>query len=154
MAQQPSVVLLDEPTNSLDLHNQLFILQTVADLAKRHEIAVVMTIHDLNLASMFCGKILMRKDAESFAYGRAQAVLDEAAIRAMYRVGTRGQWRTGTSTCACARRWKRKQNRAKTKRNGPVWVVPFCDAIKYDLHIYFHLDTLLYFSMINQVSPA
>lgn len=88
MAQQPRVILLDEPTSSLDLHNQLFILHTVADLAKRHEIAVVMTIHDLNLASMFCDKILMLKDAKIFAYGRAQAVLDEAAIQAMYRVGT------------------------------------------------------------------
>lgn len=89
MAQQPRVILLDEPTSSLDLHNQLFILHTIADLARAHAIAIVMTIHDLNLASMFCDTVLMLKDAKLFAAGRAQEVLDEAAIRAMYRVGTR-----------------------------------------------------------------
>lgn len=89
MAQQPRIIALDEPTSSLDLHNQLFILHTIADLAKMHEIGVIMTIHDLNLASMFCDKLLMLKDAKLFAYGYAQAVLDEASIQAMYRVRTR-----------------------------------------------------------------
>ena len=53
LAQQPQCIILDEPTSSLDLHNQLFILRTISNLAKNRHISVIMTIHDLNLASMF-----------------------------------------------------------------------------------------------------
>ena len=88
MAQQPKVIILDEPTASLDLHNQLFILHTIADLAKEHQVSVIMTIHDLNLASMFCDKILMLKDTKVFAYGKAQEVLEKETIDIMYNVKT------------------------------------------------------------------
>ena len=89
MAQQPQMIILDEPTSSLDLYNQLFILHTVADIAKKNNIAIIMTIHDLNLASMFCDKLLMLKNAHIFAYGSAQEVLVEKNINAMYNVHTK-----------------------------------------------------------------
>lgn len=89
MAQQPKVIILDEPTSSLDLHNQLFILHTVAELATENNIAIIMTIHDLNLASMFCDKILMLKDKHIFALGDTQEVLTEKNVREMYNVGTK-----------------------------------------------------------------
>lgn len=59
LAQQPKIIILDEPTSALDLHNQLFILHTIADVAQKSNISIIMTIHDLNLASLFCDKILM-----------------------------------------------------------------------------------------------
>lgn len=89
MAQQPQMIILDEPTSSLDLYNQLFILHTVADLAKNNNIAIIMTIHDLNLASMFCDKLLMLKNTHIFAYGSAQDVLTAQNIDAMYKVHTK-----------------------------------------------------------------
>lgn len=89
MAQQPQMIILDEPTSSLDLYNQLFILHTVSDLAKKENIAIILTIHDLNLASMFCDKILMLKDTHIFAFGSAQEVLTEKNINAMYKVHTK-----------------------------------------------------------------
>ncbi|WP_444322956.1 ABC transporter ATP-binding protein [Phascolarctobacterium faecium] len=88
LAQQPQCIILDEPTSSLDLHNQLFILQTITDLAKAGNISVIMTIHDLNLAAMFCDKILMLKDSHIFAYGITEDVLTEININAMYNVKT------------------------------------------------------------------
>lgn len=88
MAQQPRIIILDEPTSSLDLHNQLFILHTITKLAKENNITIIMTIHDLNLASMFCDKILMLKDTKIFAYGTPDAVLTEDNIDTMYRVKT------------------------------------------------------------------
>ncbi len=89
MAQQPKIIILDEPTSSLDLHNQLFILHTVTELARQHGITVIMTIHDLNLASLFCTKILMLKQAKIFAYGDAAETLTEENINEMYQVRTR-----------------------------------------------------------------
>ena len=89
MAMHPKCIVLDEPTASLDLHNQLFILRLITEIAKRENIAVLMTIHDLNLASLFCDTILMLRDAHVFAHGRAQEVLTEENIAAMYGVHTR-----------------------------------------------------------------
>lgn len=89
MAQQPKIIILDEPTSALDLHNQLFILHMITRLAQDNNITIIMTIHDLNLASMFCDKILMLKDKRIFAYGDAQTVLREKNIDDMYRVKTK-----------------------------------------------------------------
>lgn len=81
--------ILDGPTASLDLYNQLFILRLITEIARRDSIAVLMTIHDLNLASLFCDTMLMLKNAHVFACGRAQEVLTEENIAAMYGVQTR-----------------------------------------------------------------
>ena len=89
LAQQTRIIILDEPTASLDLHNQLFILQIITEIAKRDGIAILLTIHDLNLASLFCDRLLMLKNAHVFARGAAQDVLTEENIAAMYGVETR-----------------------------------------------------------------
>lgn len=89
LAQQPKIIILDEPTSALDLHNQLFILHSIAEVAKQSNISIIMTIHDLNLASMYCDKILMLNNKKIFAYGNTQEVLTEANINAMYKVETK-----------------------------------------------------------------
>lgn len=89
MAQQPKIIILDEPTSSLDLHNQLFILKTIADLAKENNITIIMTIHDLNLAAMFCDRVLMLKESHVFAVGAVDEVLTENNIDVMYKVKTK-----------------------------------------------------------------
>ena len=86
LVQQPKIILLDEPTSSLDPYNQLFILHTVARVVKENSLAAVLTIHDLNLAALFCDKILMLKDGGIFAYGDAKSVLTIENIEAMYGV--------------------------------------------------------------------
>lgn len=88
MAQQPKIIILDEPTSSLDLYNQLFILHTITQLAKENNITIIMTIHDLNLASMFCDNILMLKDAHIFAHGKPESILTAENIYEMYKVRT------------------------------------------------------------------
>lgn len=86
MAQQPQLIILDEPTASLDLHNQLFILHTISELAQKQKVTIIMTIHDLNLASMFCDTLMMLKDTRILAYGRPEQVLTEQNIETMYNV--------------------------------------------------------------------
>ena len=58
LAQETGVIILDEPTASLDLYHQLFILRLITEIARRDSIAVLMTIHVLN-ASLFCDTMLM-----------------------------------------------------------------------------------------------
>ncbi|MDV0445735.1 Petrobactin import ATP-binding protein FpuC [Methanimicrococcus sp. At1] len=62
IAQEPSVLLLDEPTSSLDLHNQLEILKIIRNVTEGHQTATVLTMHDLNLALRFADKFVFMKD--------------------------------------------------------------------------------------------
>ncbi|MDL2260795.1 ABC transporter ATP-binding protein [Methanimicrococcus sp. OttesenSCG-928-J09] len=62
IAQEPSVLLLDEPTSSLDLHNQLEILKIIKNVTVGHNTATVLTMHDLNLALRFADKFVFMKD--------------------------------------------------------------------------------------------
>lgn len=88
LAQDPKIIILDEPTSSLDLYNQLFILEIIKEMGHKENLAVIMTIHDLNLASMFCDKLLMLKSGKVFAYGKSEDVLTVDNIKAVYNVQT------------------------------------------------------------------
>ncbi|MDR1608899.1 MAG: ABC transporter ATP-binding protein [Deltaproteobacteria bacterium] len=89
LAQQPKIIILDEPTSSLDIKNQLFILHFISNLAKKDNFSIIMTLHDLNLASLFCDKILMLKNSRIFAYGEPHDILTEENIDIMYGVNTK-----------------------------------------------------------------
>lgn len=62
LVQEPQVLLLDEPTSALDLANQVMILRMVRQVVKKHNIAAVMTMHDINLALRFADRLLFLKD--------------------------------------------------------------------------------------------
>jgi len=64
IAQEPGVLLLDEPTSSLDLHNQLEILKIIQNVTIGHNTATVLTMHDLNLAFRFADKFVFMKNGE------------------------------------------------------------------------------------------
>ncbi|WP_045214726.1 ABC transporter ATP-binding protein [Desulfonatronovibrio magnus] len=69
LVQEPTVILLDEPTSSLDLKNQMEIMRTIGHVVKEHEIAAVMTMHDLNMAFRFTDKFLFLKEGKVFHHG-------------------------------------------------------------------------------------
>ena len=83
--QEPKVLLLDEPTSSLDLKNQLDILETIGRVVQEHQIAAVMTMHDLNLAFRFADRFLFLKDGEIFANGRQDQITADM-VAAVYGV--------------------------------------------------------------------
>ena len=86
LAQEPKVIILDEPTSSLDLKNQMFTLELITDLAKKQNLSVIMTIHDLNLASLFADNIMILKDSEVYAYGKPIDILTEENVKNVYGV--------------------------------------------------------------------
>ncbi|HHE73975.1 MAG TPA: ABC transporter ATP-binding protein [Desulfobacteraceae bacterium] len=85
LVQEPKVLLLDEPTSSLDLKNQLDILNTIGRVVKEHRIAAVMTMHDLNLAFRFADRFLFLKKGTVFANGRLDQV-NADMVAAVYGV--------------------------------------------------------------------
>ena len=88
LAQQPKVLLLDEPTSNLDPRNQHEVMQTVRKIAQEHNICVITVIHDLNLAIRYCDKFLFLKDAGVYACGGYEVMTPEN-IEAVYGIGFR-----------------------------------------------------------------
>lgn len=86
LAQEPEVLLLDEPTTSLDILHQLEILELLRQLAVEQGKAVVMVMHELNLAARFSDKLILLKEGSIFATGRPEEVLSAANIKAVYGV--------------------------------------------------------------------
>lgn len=86
LAQEPEVLLLDEPTSNLDVRHQLEVMELVKGIAQQQGKCVLMVVHDLNLAARFADQILMLKDGSVFAAGKPQDVLIPENIKAVYGV--------------------------------------------------------------------
>ncbi len=86
LAQQPKILLLDEPTSSLDIRHQLEILCILKSLTQSKERSVIMAMHDLNLASRFSDLMVLLRKGEIFAAGSPEEVLSEANIEKVYGV--------------------------------------------------------------------
>ncbi len=86
LAQQPKLMLLDEPTSSLDIKHQLEILCMLKSLAKSKERSVIVSMHDLNLASRFSDRMLMLKNGCIYALGTPEEVLTEKNIETVYGI--------------------------------------------------------------------
>ena len=86
LAQEPEVLLLDEPTSSLDMKHQLEVMETISSLVKEKKISAVMALHDLNLASMFVDKLAILKGGKIYAAGEPIDLLNAKNIRDVYGV--------------------------------------------------------------------
>lgn len=74
LVQEPRILLLDEPTSSLDLKNQVEILSTIVGIVREHGIAAVMTMHDLNQAFRYADRFIFLKDGNIHFHGNFDAV--------------------------------------------------------------------------------
>lgn len=83
LVQEPKLLLLDEPTSSLDLKNQYEVLGLVRRFCRERNITAVLVIHDLNLALRFCDRFLFLRGGRVLAFGGPEAVTP-ANIRAVY----------------------------------------------------------------------
>ena len=77
LAQEPRLLLLDEPTSNLDPRNQHEVLRTVREIAWENNICVITVLHDLNLAIRYCDRFLFLKDADLFACGGMEVMTPE-----------------------------------------------------------------------------
>ena len=84
LAQEPEVLLLDEPTAFLDLHHQLDIARIVRRLNKERGLTVILVSHDLNLASQFCDRVLLFKCGEIAKIGHPKEVICREHLESVY----------------------------------------------------------------------
>ena len=85
LAQQPKLLLLDEPTSSLDIHNQYQVLKIVREICHQDGLTAIVVIHDLNLALRFCDKFLLLRQGQVYDSGDWQ-VLTPEALEQVYQV--------------------------------------------------------------------
>ncbi|MBK1784852.1 ABC transporter ATP-binding protein [Prauserella cavernicola] len=82
LAQQPRELLLDEPTNHLDIQHQFDLLNLLVGLP----LTTVVALHDLNLAAMYCDRLVVLQSGKVVAAGRPEEVLTEELIERVYGV--------------------------------------------------------------------
>ena len=86
LAQQPSVMLLDEPTSHLDIRNQLHVYRQMARLAHEWDMAVVCVSHDINLAARFADELVLMRDGNVVAGGSPDEVVRKEILEQLYDV--------------------------------------------------------------------
>jgi iron complex transport system ATP-binding protein len=84
LAQEPRVLLLDEPTTFLDLRHAIEILELVSDLNRRERLTVVAVLHDLTIAAMYFPRIACLRDGRLACDGPPATVVTEETIRAVF----------------------------------------------------------------------
>lgn len=88
LAQQPNILMFDEPTSNLDLKNQLEVAGIIKRIVKERQISAIVTMHDLNLALRFADTFLMVKDGCVYKAGDVSIITPES-IMDVYAVPVR-----------------------------------------------------------------
>lgn len=86
IAQQPDVLILDEPTSFLDINNKLRLLSILRDLVRSRNITVVQTLHELDLAQRFSDKILCIKNNKADRIGAPEDIFKGDYVSELYGV--------------------------------------------------------------------
>lgn len=84
LAQEPRLLLLDEPTSHLDINHQVEILDLLLRLNRAGGLTVVVVLHDLNLAAIYCDRLFLLAGGGLVAEGRPAEVLTAANIERVY----------------------------------------------------------------------
>ena len=86
LAQAPDLMLLDEPTASLDLGYQLTIAALLKQLNRERGVTLILATHDLNLAASVCDSLVLLRHGQVLALGPTADVLTPARVRALYDI--------------------------------------------------------------------
>lgn len=86
LAQQPSVLMLDEPVSALDIGHQLEVMDLLADINREQGTTLVIVLHDLNLAGRYCDELVAMLDGQVIKAGRCEAVLTPETIERCFNV--------------------------------------------------------------------
>ncbi len=86
LAQEPEILLLDEPTANLDIRHQMDVIRLLKQLSVQKGIVVVMISHDLNLAAKYSDNIIMLSKGTVYAVGKPDEVITSTNIKEVYNV--------------------------------------------------------------------
>jgi iron complex transport system ATP-binding protein len=84
LAQEPRILLLDEPTAHLDIQHAWNLMELIVKLNRERGVTVVFSSHDLNLAAEFCSRLLLMEEGWMVAYGTPREVMDSEKLSRVY----------------------------------------------------------------------
>ncbi len=86
LAQEPEILLLDEPTTNLDIHHQIQLLDLIKSLVDQKQLTVIVAIHDLNLAVRYCDQIILLHHGQQIRKGNPGEVLTEDNLNTVFGI--------------------------------------------------------------------
>ncbi|HLS52836.1 MAG TPA: ABC transporter ATP-binding protein, partial [Tissierellaceae bacterium] len=86
LAQEPSIILLDEPTSNLDINHQIEILNLLKDLNRNKKTTVVLVIHDINLAARYSDEIILLHEGRVLGQGSPEKIITKSKIEKVYKM--------------------------------------------------------------------
>ncbi len=84
LAQEPRVLILDEPTTYLDIRHRVEVLYLLYRVCKTRNIAIIASVHDIDLAAKFCDYVLVLKQGKILQVGPPEEVLQDKVLREVY----------------------------------------------------------------------
>ncbi len=93
LAQETDFIFLDEPSSHLDIHHKFALMELLSSLAQKGK-GIVAVLHDLDLASRFCDKILVLENGRSKGLGKPSQVLSEDILSSVFKI--KGSWDPGS----------------------------------------------------------
>jgi iron complex transport system ATP-binding protein len=75
IAQDTDWLILDEPTSSLDVKHQIELMEALLKLKEHKSKTIIAVLHDINIASRYCNKIIMMKNGKIYCYGNTEDIL-------------------------------------------------------------------------------
>jgi iron complex transport system ATP-binding protein len=97
LAQEPQLLILDEPTANLDIRHQIRILDLIKQLVSENNLTALMVIHDLNLAARYCNNLLLLHNKNVAASGDPASVLTSDSIAKTYDVNALTEFNAGVN---------------------------------------------------------
>jgi iron complex transport system ATP-binding protein len=91
LAQEPQILLLDEPSAFLDLKHQVQVFELMRRLNRERNLTIVAALHDLNLAALFFPRLVMLRDGKVYRDGSPNDVLTEETIEEVYGINVKIQ---------------------------------------------------------------
>ena len=84
LVQEPEIIILDEPTTHLDIKHRLELMDILKTLSKKKDIAVILSLHEIDIALKSCDKVMLIKNNKVLAYGEPEDTVDENIINGLY----------------------------------------------------------------------
>jgi len=88
LAQEPKILLLDEPTAHLDIGYQIAMLDFISSIRESQDLTVICVLHDLNLASQYCDRLLLLQKGRIAGMGPAKEIIEDELIEKIFGVNS------------------------------------------------------------------
>ncbi len=86
LAQQPKLIILDEPTSHLDIRHKVEVVRILRNLVKERNITVILSLHDIDLAIKGCQTLLLVKDGKIIDQGMPEDIIRKGTISKLYDI--------------------------------------------------------------------